>query len=156
MMLNKERAHADHWKAQVRREQEELDRVSTLLKQVEGTVAEIQLTARGSEKGGAKHVAQRRELMAAIGRRNEAETKLLTLTLALALTLTLTLTLSLTPTLTLTLTRIRRRPSTPLSPPRCGHTWSSCARSRVGMAHAPHMHVHWRAAARAMQALATV
>ena len=103
MMLNKERAHADHWKAQVRREQEELDRVSTLLKQVEGTVAEIQLTARGSEKGGAKHVAQRRELMAAIGRRNEAETKLLTLTLALALTLTLTLTLSLTPTLTLTL-----------------------------------------------------
>ena len=79
MAYNKERAHADHWKAQVQREQEELDRVTTLLKQIEGTVAEIQLTARGSEKGGAKHVAQRRELMTAIGRRNEAETKLLAL-----------------------------------------------------------------------------
>ena len=53
--------------------------MSELLKQVEGTVAEIQLTARGSEKGGAAHMQQRRELMAAIGRRNEAESKLLAL-----------------------------------------------------------------------------
>ena len=60
--------------------------------------------------------------------------------------------LSLSLSLSLTLTRIRRRPSTPLSPPRCGRTWFSCARSRVGTAHAPHVHVHSIAAARALHA----
>ena len=77
MVLNKERAHAEHWRGQLQREQEELTRVQELLRQVEGSVEQIQLTARGSEKGGAAHIRQRHELMTAIKKRNDAESALL-------------------------------------------------------------------------------
>ena len=75
--LNRERAAAEHWRAQHERETEAHDSVQAQIAEIEAQIEGIQMTARGSEKGGAAHLRLRGEMMAAIKKRNAEESTLL-------------------------------------------------------------------------------
>ena len=57
--LNRERAAAEHWRAQHERETEAHDSVQAQIAEIEAQIEGIQMTARGSEKGGAAHLRLR-------------------------------------------------------------------------------------------------